>query len=140
MHAVLNPVAAAIQDTIPRGGKLFSAYKRNGQRVVVNKIGDIVVRPTPLEASMLQAAWGSNPLHHLLQSYQVRHAAAALSKLGKQLFASAPGTPASKLFQVAPTLQDPVKTGRVPHERPSMTSNVPCLTHGSCCPCCRRPR
>jgi hypothetical protein len=29
------------------------------------------VRPTPLEASMLQAAWGSNPLHHLLASYQV---------------------------------------------------------------------
>lgn len=31
----------------------------------------VQVRPTPLEASMLQAAWGSNPLHHLLQSYQV---------------------------------------------------------------------
>jgi hypothetical protein len=60
-----------VQDTIPRGGKFLSAYKRNGHRVVVNKIGDIVVRPTPLEASMLQAAWGSNPLHHLLQSYQV---------------------------------------------------------------------
>lgn len=29
------------------------------------------VRPTPLEASMLQVAMGSNPLHHLLQSYQV---------------------------------------------------------------------
>lgn len=33
----------AVQDTIPRGGKFLSAYKRNGQRVVVNKIGDIVV-------------------------------------------------------------------------------------------------
>lgn len=31
------------QDTIPRGGKFLSAYKRNGQRVVINKIGDIVV-------------------------------------------------------------------------------------------------
>jgi hypothetical protein len=29
------------------------------------------VRPIPLEASMLQAAWGSNPMHHLLASYQV---------------------------------------------------------------------
>jgi hypothetical protein len=138
-------VWCAVQDTIPRGGKFLSAYKRNGQRVVVNKLGDIVVsawhqqaadqsklqrqpvvgrqpaepleglgqwpqclqpplllpagwlrllsgviitamlclsdvvrtlhvqvRPTPLEASMLQAAWGSNPMHHLLQSYQVR--------------------------------------------------------------------
>jgi hypothetical protein len=32
-----------VQDTIPRGGKFLSAYKRNGQRVVINKIGDIVV-------------------------------------------------------------------------------------------------
>lgn len=37
---------ADTQDTIPRGGKLLSAYKRNGQRVVVNKTGDIVVRQT----------------------------------------------------------------------------------------------
>lgn len=35
--------ALCLQDTIPRGGKFISAYKRNGQRVVVNKIGDIVV-------------------------------------------------------------------------------------------------
>jgi hypothetical protein len=34
---------SVVQDTIPRGGKLISAYKRNGQRVIVNKIGDIVV-------------------------------------------------------------------------------------------------
>jgi hypothetical protein len=34
---------AMVQDTVPRGGKLISAYKRNGQRVIVNKIGDIVV-------------------------------------------------------------------------------------------------
>lgn len=34
---------AVAQDTVPRGGKLISAYKRSGQRVVINKIGDIVV-------------------------------------------------------------------------------------------------
>lgn len=28
---------------MPRGGKFLSAYKRNGQRAIVNKIGDIVV-------------------------------------------------------------------------------------------------
>jgi hypothetical protein len=127
------------QDTVPRGGKFISAYKRNGQRVIINKTGDMVVRaargplvyhdvvlqrlctrsplaaiecglhpqpcsppavhtthththmrahtactahahmhmstqvrPTPLEASMLQLALGSNPLNHLLQSYQVQ--------------------------------------------------------------------
>ena len=42
----LSVVLLAVQDTIPRGGKFFSAYKRNGQQVVVNKIGDIVMRPT----------------------------------------------------------------------------------------------
>jgi hypothetical protein len=34
---------SGVQDTVPRGGKLISAYKRSGQRVVINKIGDIVV-------------------------------------------------------------------------------------------------
>lgn len=29
---------------MPRGGKFLSAYKRNGQRVIVNRSGDIVVR------------------------------------------------------------------------------------------------
>jgi len=33
-----------LQDTVPRGGKFLSAYKRNGQRVIVNRSGDIVVR------------------------------------------------------------------------------------------------
>lgn len=41
------------------------------------------VRPTPLEASMLQAAWGSNPLNHLLQSYQVTlHTATSATSAG----------------------------------------------------------
>lgn len=60
-----------MQDTIPRGGKFISAYKRNGQRVIMNQAGDMVVRPVPLESSLLQMALGSNPLHHLLSSYQV---------------------------------------------------------------------
>jgi hypothetical protein len=33
----------------------------------------VQVRPIPLESSMLQAPLGSNPTHHLLASYQVRH-------------------------------------------------------------------
>lgn len=32
-----------LQDTIPRGGKFVSAYKRNGQRVIINRAGDMVV-------------------------------------------------------------------------------------------------
>jgi hypothetical protein len=47
---------ASLQDTVPRGGKFISAYKRNGQRVIVNKAGDMVVsskQPT-LDSSMQQ--------------------------------------------------------------------------------------
>ncbi|KAF8063676.1 TIC20-V [Scenedesmus sp. PABB004] len=65
------------QDTVPRGGKLISAYKRNGHRVVVNRAGDMVVRPTPLESSLLQIPLCSHPLHHLLASYQARAGAGA---------------------------------------------------------------
>ncbi|KAF6262015.1 hypothetical protein COO60DRAFT_1699568 [Scenedesmus sp. NREL 46B-D3] len=71
------------QDTVPRGGKFISAYKRNGQRVIVNKAGDMVVRPIPLESSMLQAPLGSNPIHHLLASYQASLTAVALGQLDR---------------------------------------------------------
>ena len=32
--------------------------------------GDLIVRPTPFESSLIQAPLGSNPLHHLLSGYQ----------------------------------------------------------------------
>lgn len=71
LPALPRLLLSSLQDTVPRGGKFVSAYKRNGQRVVVNKAGDMVVRPVPLESSLLQMPLGSNPLHHLLASYQV---------------------------------------------------------------------
>ena len=62
----------ALQDVVPRGGKFISLYKRNGQRVIINRAGDLVVRPNPLEASLLQMPCGSSFQHHLLISYRVR--------------------------------------------------------------------
>jgi hypothetical protein len=32
--------------------------------------GDLVVRPTPFESSLIQAPLGSNPMHHLLSGYR----------------------------------------------------------------------
>jgi predicted lipase len=43
------------QDVVVHGMKLFGWYKRNGHRVIVNKSGDMIVRPSHLELSLLQA-------------------------------------------------------------------------------------
>ena len=42
------------QDVVVHGMKLFGWYKRNGQRVLLDGNGGIVVRPAMLELSLLQ--------------------------------------------------------------------------------------
>jgi hypothetical protein len=46
------------QDVVVHGLKLWGWYKRNGNRAIVNRSGDLVVRPSLLEISLLQA-WPS---------------------------------------------------------------------------------
>lgn len=36
------------------GMKMFGWYKRNGCRVIIDETGDLIVRPTHLELSLLQ--------------------------------------------------------------------------------------
>ena len=36
-------------DVVPRVGKFFRMYKRPGARVIIDRKGSIVVRPSPLE-------------------------------------------------------------------------------------------
>ena len=36
-------------DAVTRGGKFFVLYKRGGHRVLINKRGDLVVRPSFVE-------------------------------------------------------------------------------------------
>ena len=43
---------------MPRSGKLWGLYKQGGHRIVINKMGDLVVRPSPLEASLRQIPAG----------------------------------------------------------------------------------
>lgn len=79
-----TPQHSTLQDVVPRGGKFLSLYKRNGQRVIINRTGDLVVRPGPLESSLLQLPMGSNPMHHLLAAYQASLTAIALAQLDSQ--------------------------------------------------------
>jgi predicted lipase len=42
------------QDLVTQGMKLWGMYKRAGSRVIINESGNLVVRPTLLESSLLQ--------------------------------------------------------------------------------------
>ena len=43
---------------MPRSGKFISMFKRGGHRVIINTLGDLIVRPSPLEASLRQIPAG----------------------------------------------------------------------------------
>ena len=49
----------AVQDAVPRSGKFLVLFKLGGHRVVINRMGDLVVRPSPLEASLRQIPAGA---------------------------------------------------------------------------------
>ena len=38
-----------VQDPVPKVGKFWALYSRPGQRVLVDVMGDMQVRPTPLD-------------------------------------------------------------------------------------------
>ena len=42
------------QDIVVHGLKVWGWYKRNGNRAIINQSGDLVVRPSLLEISLLQ--------------------------------------------------------------------------------------
>ena len=48
-----------MQDAVPRSGKFLVLFKLGGHRVVINRMGDLVVRPSPLEASLRQIPAGA---------------------------------------------------------------------------------
>ena len=50
--------------------QLFGLYKRAGQRVIVNRRGDLIVRPNHFELSMLQNVRGGSTAHHMTVAYQ----------------------------------------------------------------------
>ena len=64
-----NPSCFADQDIVARGGKMLMAYKRAGHRVLINKLGDLIIRPNPMEASMRLIPCSGSVQQHLLTSY-----------------------------------------------------------------------
>ncbi|BDA51088.1 probable lipase at N-terminal half [Coccomyxa sp. Obi] len=57
------------QDAVARAPKFLVLYKRAGQRVLINKSGDMLVRPSFIENSILQLPGGGSVGDHLLGSY-----------------------------------------------------------------------
>ena len=47
----------------------FFVYKRGGHRVIINKMGDLIVRPNPMEASLRLLPCAGSVQQHLLTSY-----------------------------------------------------------------------
>jgi len=82
-HAFARDIAAKVpntwnvindQDTVPRNGKFIALYKRPGQRVLINSDGDMIVRPSFIEAAV-QKKSTTSVVHHLLINYQRAHVA-----------------------------------------------------------------
>lgn len=56
IQSLLN--AMLLQDAVARGGKFLTLYKRPGQRVIINRFGDLIVRPSFAEASYQRVLFG----------------------------------------------------------------------------------
>ena len=53
--------AMAVQDVIARAGRFWGLYKRAGHRVMINPSGDLIVRPTFIEAAaQLMRPWSES--------------------------------------------------------------------------------
>ena len=60
-----------VQDAIARAGRFWGLYKRAGHRVLINPNGDLIVRPTFIEAAVqLMRPWSEflnlSALHYFL--------------------------------------------------------------------------
>eukprot|EP00884_Botryococcus_braunii_P001515 jgi/Botrbrau1/11364/Bobra.0038s0112.1 len=74
------------QDIVSRGAKFLVLYKRGGQRVIINALGDMIVRPTPLEVSLQLTPGGGSVSQHYLGSYQRSVLAVLLSQFSRKAF------------------------------------------------------
>ena len=76
-------LSCADQDLVART-KFFWLYKRGGHRVIINKLGDLIVRPSPLEASLRVLPLQGSVNHHLLTSYLESIVSVFVSQFSKQ--------------------------------------------------------
>lgn len=55
----LSSVCELLQDVVTRGGKFLFLYKRPGHRVILNGVGQMMVSPSSIEASLHQSPGGT---------------------------------------------------------------------------------
>jgi len=72
-------------DTITRAGKFFLLYKHVGHRVLINKRGDMLVRPSFSEYSMRRAPGGSIRDHYLTRYRRAMESIVQAQFSGKSL-------------------------------------------------------
>ncbi|EIE21257.1 alpha/beta-hydrolase [Coccomyxa subellipsoidea C-169] len=72
------------QDVVAKAPKFLILYKRAGHRVVINKMGDMIVRPSFIEITMRNGS--SSVAHHMLGSYQRSLLAILLAQFTKKRF------------------------------------------------------
>ncbi|PSC73217.1 DEAD-box ATP-dependent RNA helicase 50 isoform A [Micractinium conductrix] len=69
-------------DVVTTAGKLFFMYSRTGHKVLLNKLGDIIVRPNYVETAFRWAPGGGSIRDHLLTSYQKALSAVVAAQFG----------------------------------------------------------
>ncbi|KAK9813862.1 hypothetical protein WJX73_002319 [Symbiochloris irregularis] len=74
------------QDAVPRSGKFMFIFKRGGQRVIINRLGDMIVRPLSIEASLRQVPGGLSVSQHLLAAYTVSLVAVLVGQFSNKRF------------------------------------------------------
>lgn len=74
------------QDVVARGGKFFFVYKRPGHRVLFNSYGDLIVRPTFVEANVQRVPYRESVRDHLLVSYKRAFIAVCNAQFGRKGF------------------------------------------------------
>ncbi|KAK9807443.1 hypothetical protein WJX73_007832 [Symbiochloris irregularis] len=74
------------QDAVPRSGKFMGLFKRGGQRVIINRRGDMIVRPLTIEASLQQVPGGLSVSQHLLAAYTVSLMAVMMGQFSNKRF------------------------------------------------------
>ncbi|KAI7844547.1 hypothetical protein COHA_001905 [Chlorella ohadii] len=73
-------------DVVTSAGKFFFLYTRTGHRVLINKLGDIIVRPTYLESQIRQMVGGGSVKDHLLTQYQKAISSVVAAQFGRKQF------------------------------------------------------
>jgi hypothetical protein len=68
------------------GSSARAGVQRPGQRVIINPRGDLIVRPSFLEASIQRATSTSSVVRHLLTDYQKSMVAVIHAQFGRKRF------------------------------------------------------